>query len=116
MKKKNEKERPRFYCDNCGSEVAQDEQECHNCGRSFLSVRCPACGLTGEVKIFDNGCPKCGYSVGTQADTKPTLEKEKPKKSRPEENKGYYILPIWVYVVTGIIFFSVFAFLFYSLV
>ena len=112
------KEKPRFYCDNCGSEVAQDQHECHNCGRSFLSVRCPACGLTGDVKTFENGCPKCGYAVGKQANTNtpPNKNREKPKKKKAEESKGYYILPIWVYVITGILFFSVLAFLFYSLV
>ena len=102
------KEKPRFFCDNCGNEVSQDAQECSQCGRSFLSVRCPSCGLTGEPKVFDNGCPKCGYTVNAEPKSK---EQKAPKKSKTEA-EVHSGLPVWVYVVAGGMFIGVVAAIF----
>jgi predicted RNA-binding Zn-ribbon protein involved in translation (DUF1610 family) len=82
---------PRFFCDNCGAEVGRDLEKCPRCGRFFASVRCPACGFTGEERLFKNGCPSCGYSApptrasggGRRKDTGPAGP-----------------LPLWVYLVS----------------
>jgi DNA-directed RNA polymerase subunit RPC12/RpoP len=63
LRKKHKELQPLFYCDNCGAEVSQDTPACSRCGRKFASIRCPACGFSGEEKLFDNGCPECGYQV-----------------------------------------------------
>jgi predicted RNA-binding Zn-ribbon protein involved in translation (DUF1610 family) len=57
------KKAPKFFCDNCGVEVAGNVKACPNCGRFFVSVRCPSCGFSGEERIFARGCPSCGYSM-----------------------------------------------------
>ncbi|MDR2486232.1 MAG: zinc ribbon domain-containing protein [Treponema sp.] len=102
------KEKPRFYCDNCGFEVAQDAIDCPECGKSFASVRCPVCGFSGEVEIFDNGCPGCGYSSPSETATeiaKPKVPPPKPiQKPKFQETSYVNALPLWVYIVTGIVF------------
>jgi hypothetical protein len=55
----------RFYCENCGGEVRANAKVCPHCGRFFSDVRCPACGFTGDSKLFVYGCPSCGYGSGT---------------------------------------------------
>jgi predicted RNA-binding Zn-ribbon protein involved in translation (DUF1610 family) len=86
--------KPRFFCDNCGNEVGQNEKACRHCGRFFASVRCPGCGFIGDETAFKNGCPSCGYSAPPKS--------EKPIEKKSE--KHYMIpagkLPLWVYIVS----------------
>ena len=85
------KEKPRFFCDNCGCEVDFNTKTCPNCGRYFASIRCPACGFSGAEKLFVNGCPSCGYSAAPP-EKGPTVRKKKAEAEEP--------LPGWVYVVS----------------
>jgi uncharacterized membrane protein YvbJ len=97
-------QKPRFFCDNCGEEVDNDVKACPYCGRFFASVRCPACGFSGEDKLFEDGCPACGYS----ADGKSKKKKKPPKKvkkPKPQEEP----LPAGVYIVTLLVLFVVVA-------
>jgi len=95
------KKKPRFFCDNCGTEVAQNAKACERCGRFFASVRCPACGYTGSEKVFSGGCPSCGYSAPPPSSTgrynpPPPVEKI---PARP--------LPLWVYLLSICAFIAV---------
>ncbi|MDR3275638.1 MAG: zinc ribbon domain-containing protein [Treponema sp.] len=76
------KAQPRFFCENCGAQVPLEAKRCPQCGRSFSSVRCPACGFTGEESRFSRGCPSCGYSPD--------------RSSRPGERPP---LPWWGYLL-----------------
>jgi predicted RNA-binding Zn-ribbon protein involved in translation (DUF1610 family) len=102
---KEPKPAPKFFCDNCGTEVEQNASECPKCGRNFASVRCPVCGFVGEVSRFDAGCPSCGYSAPkTPAQPGPTghaLNSSQPADS----------LPLWVYLVSGAAFAGALVFL-----
>jgi predicted RNA-binding Zn-ribbon protein involved in translation (DUF1610 family) len=53
----------RFFCENCGAEVKRNSKTCPHCGRSFADILCPACGFTGEARLFSAGCPVCGYTA-----------------------------------------------------
>jgi uncharacterized membrane protein YvbJ len=92
------KEKPRFFCDNCGSEVDSGAKACPRCGRFFSSVRCPSCGYTGEDKLFINGCPSCGYSAppGNQA---PQRSKKPAAKSSSS----------WAYILSFLILLAIVA-------
>ena len=57
------KPKAKYFCENCGSEVAPNARFCPKCGKFFSSVRCPKCGCTGDVTKFKNGCPQCGYAM-----------------------------------------------------
>jgi predicted RNA-binding Zn-ribbon protein involved in translation (DUF1610 family) len=84
----------RFFCENCGAEVKRDSKTCPQCGKPFSSVKCPACGFTGEEVLFKGGCPVCGYSAGQGG--KDPAEKDK---------KIWYVsadLPVWVYIMTAL--------------
>lgn len=59
----NENKKAKFFCENCSSEVAANARFCPKCGKFFSAVRCPKCFHTGTVRVFKNGCPKCGYSM-----------------------------------------------------
>jgi rRNA maturation protein Nop10 len=101
--------KPRFFCDNCGSEVGQNAKACQNCGRYFASVRCPVCGHTGDETSFKNGCPSCGYSAAPSAGKQPA----KKPAARPLVPAGK--LPLWVYIVSICAFIGVCAVLIYRL-
>jgi len=83
---------PRFFCEDCEAEVPRDAKKCPKCGRNFASVRCPSCDFTGEESFFKGGCPVCGYSANTTANTR-----EFPKKA---QKKFAGALPLWVYILT----------------
>ena len=59
------KKNARFFCENCQTEVKGNARFCGHCGRFFAAVKCPACGKTGASHTFKNGCPQCGYAVGS---------------------------------------------------
>jgi hypothetical protein len=95
--------KPRFFCEHCGSEVDRDARACPRCGRFFASVRCPACGFSGEEKLFAKGCPACGYSAFPSAPAGPPGGKK--VRSGP--------LPLWVYLFSVFALLCVFAALFF---
>jgi uncharacterized membrane protein YvbJ len=92
------KKTPRYFCDNCNTEVFSTDRACPNCGRLFVSVRCPNCGYSGEDKRFENGCPLCGYSDPNAGKEKKTVIK-KPKKKKPKAYHHHEPLPAWGYIV-----------------
>jgi len=87
--------KPRFFCDNCGYEVGSDVKACPYCARIFASVRCPACDYSGPDKMFQNGCPMCGYSAA------PVSRLPKPPKAKKPLRKDYPAdpLPFWTYII-----------------
>ncbi|MDR1618204.1 MAG: hypothetical protein LBS06_04050 [Treponema sp.] len=87
---------PRFFCDSCGAEVGRNAGKCPRCGRFFGSVRCPACGFTGEEGRFKNGCPACGYS--SPAGRRRGFARRNPKTKAA--GRPLSPLPLWVYLVS----------------
>ena len=63
---KAKKNKAKFFCEYCDTEVPQNAKFCPRCGHFFASVRCPACGKTGDHGEFTNGCPACGYAFSSQ--------------------------------------------------
>ncbi|MGP1457831.1 MAG: zinc ribbon domain-containing protein [Treponema sp.] len=110
----------KFFCENCGAEVPENARVCKKCGKFFISVRCPSCGKTGNSSDFKNGCPSCGYAVANnkQSSGIPTLTAIKEQffsgLNRPAASRAMHkplassdSLPIWIYIVTSLIFFGV---------
>ena len=95
---------PRFFCDNCNTEVYGHTKSCPGCGRFFASVRCPSCDFAGEEKAFTRGCPVCGYS------SPPPAVKHRSDKVPVGP------LPLWVYLLSICAFIAVIAILIYRLV
>jgi len=92
--------KPRFFCDNCGSEVGPNAKACQTCGRYFASVRCPACGYTADEASFKNGCPSCGYSA-PPGSNKLSAEKPAAKKNAGRHHLGPTgKLPLWIYILS----------------
>ncbi|AFG37743.1 zinc ribbon domain-containing protein [Spirochaeta africana] len=82
------KKHPKFFCENCGTDVPASAMMCPVCGRFFAAVRCPRCSYSGRQAEFKNGCPRCGYSgvpdtsagsAGSEAQDQIRL----PRKTRP---------------------------------
>jgi uncharacterized membrane protein YvbJ len=94
------KKKPRFLCEKCGAEVEHDAKACPSCGRFFASVRCPACGFSGEEEAFSAGCPACGYSMPRPSNRANSLREKKPAAGP---------LPLWVYIFSVLALFCVFA-------
>ena len=134
---KNEKAR-KIFCENCQTEVKGNARFCGHCGRFFAAVKCPACGKTGASHTFKNGCPQCGYAVGSSnsasteksnsflTDTKSSSKKSKSKSfdikklfsnSNQKQEKKYSedSLPFWIYLV-AIIFFVVILIMFSKMI
>ena len=98
---------PKFFCENCNAEVRRDAMICPHCGRFFASVRCPSCGFTGTHKDFKDGCPSCGYAVGTNSKhtTNSAAKRIKKRKIRALQYGGRDAgvrtdtdpLPLWIY-------------------
>ena len=93
--------KPRFFCDNCATEVGHNVKTCPRCGRYFASVRCPACDFVGDDDTFEKGCPVCGYSTSPAKTAEPT---GKADNRRP--------VPFWVLFISVGIFVFAFALLF----
>lgn len=122
---KNNK-KAKFFCENCGSEVPENAKFCKNCGKFFSAVRCPKCGCTGRSQDFKKGCPKCGYAVSndfvsnenskTEANATAiasifnSISKNKKntfeQKSKTAFQKTETSLPLWIYLVTTALLFT----------
>jgi uncharacterized membrane protein YvbJ len=89
----------RFFCDNCGTEVAREEDACPECGRPFSSVRCPTCGFSGSLDDFQDCCPSCGYAVLPKEASAPKAPLSQTRQIHEHEGGS---LPLWVYVITGL--------------
>ncbi len=79
-----------FFCEGCGKPVPRDVDVCPFCGKTFKAVRCPACGFSGDAKLFSDGCPSCGYL----ADRKPPPERSDQKPSKRKRG-----LPPWAFTL-----------------
>ncbi len=114
------KQLAKFFCENCGAEVAENARFCRSCGKFFTSVRCPACGMTGSSSMFNNGCPACGYAVNRtgRGAAAPLRESDARRLSGREKKRiraafaGHREasgranadapLPAWIYVITAV--------------
>lgn len=112
------KKQAKFFCENCGEEVAQNARFCKKCGRFFSAVRCPKCGKVGSSHTFINGCPSCGYAVdpsknsssnksGRKYDETSNLHGKnhfymhKPQySSKKQKSSSSNSLPLWIYCIT----------------
>ncbi len=89
----------KFYCEFCNTEVKANAKSCSNCGKIFVSVKCPNCGKIGPQQIFIQGCPICGYA-SSEGKNKTAGNFKFPDK------KGYSndSLPLWMFfVIFGIL-------------
>ncbi len=132
------KKKARFFCENCQTEVKGNARFCGHCGRFFAAVKCPACGKTGASHAFTNGCPQCGYAVGSSdsnsKDNNDFLLKEKNPSTKKSKSKSFNIknlfsnsnqtqekkysedsLPLWIYLV-ALIFLVVVLFVFSKMI
>jgi len=100
------KKKPRFYCDHCGYEVGSDVKTCPYCARHFASVRCPKCDYSGADRMFQSGCPMCGYSAPPPPKTK---NKKIKQPRRFKDMSPAEPLPFWTYVVTFLALLAVIA-------
>lgn len=93
------RQKARFFCEFCGTEVKKNDKICSHCGRFFASVRCPKCNCTGTPAQFSKGCPNCGYALKKDdkqiTDTKKTIFGFKEKKQK----NNIDALPAWIYFV-----------------
>jgi len=87
---------PRFFCDNCGTEVGHEVKLCPRCGRHFSSVRCPSCTFTGEERMFLNGCPSCGYSAAP-------IQTKYKKMKHSNKRQGYVDHIPMSYIIGGVL-------------
>lgn len=95
--KKNKSKEAKFFCESCQSEVPNNSKFCPTCGKFFCSVRCPSCGLTGDNKLFVNGCPECGYAFTPQNNKQNKLNQRFFKMNQKKHQKDFS-LPLWVYI------------------
>ncbi|MBR5934431.1 MAG: zinc ribbon domain-containing protein [Treponema sp.] len=120
------KKQAKFFCENCGEEVAQNARFCKKCGRFFSAVRCPNCGKVGSAHSFTNGCPKCGYAEKGQMSSG-GKKSDSSEKNYPVKNHFYFhrrftsgivtkkssgsSLPVWIYFITvALLVFMIFLF------
>ncbi|MDR3122434.1 MAG: zinc ribbon domain-containing protein [Treponema sp.] len=115
----------RFFCENCGAEVKRDSKTCPHCGRSFANVLCPACGFSGEARLFAVGCPVCGHTapspmgVAPRPSDGPSLPVAGPVNaaSKPGRGNGAFprfaagAPPAWAYLLAALALAGVFALL-----
>jgi uncharacterized membrane protein YvbJ len=96
------KQRAKFFCENCGAEVPENAKVCKNCGRFFSSVRCPQCGTSGPASLFKKGCPKCGYAMppATLFQEKNLYKSDSMSSKNTFQAKRTDTLPCWIYILT----------------
>ena len=113
----------KYYCENCGEEVAANARFCPHCGRFFSAVRCPKCGYMGAVTAFKDGCPKCHYAMtpddifGTSTNLSESKKNDKSNKQQRKKKKEKKIkhnsdvrnddVPVWLYIVSLIVLFVI---------
>lgn len=103
----------KFFCENCGAEVPENSKMCKNCGKFFISVRCPNCGRIGNSKEFKKGCPDCGYATGKDSSAAGISSDKTLKHASAlnqifrsagrrysKKSKNEYSLPLWIYILT----------------
>ena len=108
--------KPKYFCENCGEEVAANARFCPHCGKFFAAVRCPSCGYMGSVNDFKNGCPRCHYAMSQEdiygpgqvpsfLQEKNTKKAKKPKKqrSRAARKNSSSDVPTWLLVASVIL-------------
>ncbi len=111
--------KPKYFCENCGEEVAANARFCPHCGKFFAAVRCPSCGYMGSINDFKNGCPRCHYAMSQEdiygpgqvpsflQDKKKKGKKSKKEKrtrgSRQQGTAGGSDVPIWLVFVSIIV-------------
>lgn len=110
--------RAKYFCENCGKEVAANARFCPHCGRFFSAVRCPKCDYSGAVTAFKKGCPRCHYAMthediyGKAEDVPSVINKKnhfyikhpKQRNNKPKESFSNDA-PVWLYFVSIIAFF-----------
>lgn len=132
------KKNARFFCENCQTEVKGNARFCGHCGRFFAAVKCPSCGKTGASHTFKNGCPQCGYAVGSSnsssTEKSNSFSNDKNSSSKKSSNNGFSLsklfgnsnskrekiysedsLPLWIYLV-AVIFLIVILFMFSKMI
>ena len=132
------KKNARFFCENCQTEVKGNARFCGHCGRFFAAVKCPACGKTGASHTFKNGCPQCGYAVGSSnsssTEKSNSFSNDKNSSSKKSSNNGFSLsklfgnsnnkqekrysedsLPLWIYLV-AVVFLVVILFMFSKMI
>lgn len=125
------KNKAKFFCENCGTEVPENAKFCKQCGKFFSAVRCPSCGATGNAADFAKGCPLCGYAVKNNTDfhnKKSNISHFSSKnnlnfntngtRSNFKDNffsflKKEHSLPPWIYIITSTTLLTLFL-IFYS--
>jgi len=92
---------PSFYCENCGKKVNSKLNICPGCGEEFISVRCPSCGFTGKVELFNKNCPSCGYAGDNVIDSfqDSMARTTKPVNRDIKMGSNSKKLPVWLYRV-----------------
>ena len=132
------KKNARFFCENCQTEVKGNARFCGHCGRFFAAVKCPSCGKTGASHTFKNGCPQCGYAVGSSnsssTEKSNSFSNDKNSSSKKSSNNGFSLsklfgnsnskrekiysedsLPLWIYLV-AVVFLVVILFMFSKMI
>ena len=127
-----EKQKAKYFCENCGSEVPANARFCPKCGKFFSSVRCPKCGFTGDVKTFKFGCPQCGYAmpnISKDSNVNPdgTKKHNLGRKSRKQIDEAFSVyesksnkknnggnsddVPAWLFGICIIVLIAIIAFI-----
>ncbi len=114
----NKDKKAKYFCENCGSEVAANARFCPKCGKFFSSVRCPSCGHMGTVHDFKNGCPKCHYAMSEEeingeepAATENAGHKRKKKGKKPNASVSSDT-PEWLFICSIVVLIGIIAFIF----
>ncbi len=89
--------KPKYFCENCGEEVAANARFCPHCGKFFAAVRCPSCGHMGSANDFKSGCPRCHYAMSQEdiygpGQVPPFLQSKKKKDKKSKKEKKFRTL------------------------
>lgn len=79
-------ERPQ--CPHCGAEVDEDTVFCSNCGEKIGQERCPYCG--GELEEDSKFCVFCGAKTDGTEPAKPQISAPKPQTATGQSNQPRY--------------------------